>query len=283
MKKAMWLGAFCCAAAIGCGDTSGTGSGTVIGSTSVDVDTRSITTRTGEAAIGDWMADTLKESIVGMGHQVDVAVINSGGIRGGAIDPATFTFLSPEGKVGKVYPAGPLTDQDVAGWFPFQNDHTVMTINGTQLKSMLERSAAQLPADLKADKGGPLMQIAGGSYTIDCSGTVQQLDATGTAITTEGSRVVKIEVGGQVIYDTAASVDQLASTTVSLAVNSFAAEGKDGHLALTQGTVVAQVPYSQWSLATALQDKVKTASPIAPAKSNRITVIGGCDVPLTLP
>jgi 2',3'-cyclic-nucleotide 2'-phosphodiesterase (5'-nucleotidase family) len=185
--------------------------------------------------------------------------------------------------VGKQYPAGPLTDQDVAGWYPFQNDHTVLTINGTQLKSTLERAVSQLPADLKNDKGGPLMHIAGASYTIDCSGTVQQLDSTGKMIMTEGSRIVKIELGSQVIYDAAASIDLLASTTLNLAVNSFIAAGNNGSLALTQGTVVAQIPYSQWSFTTALQDRVKASSPINPTTNGRITILGTCNVPLTLP
>jgi 2',3'-cyclic-nucleotide 2'-phosphodiesterase (5'-nucleotidase family) len=285
MRKTLVIGFLWGAALVGCGgsSTTGNGGGNVIGMTSVNIDTRTTVTRTGEAAIGDWMADSFKDAITAMGHQVDVAVINAGGIRGGALDPTTNTFLTPEGKIGKLYPAGPLTDQDVAGWYPFQNDHTVLTITGTQLKSTLERAVSQLPADLLNDKGGPLMQIAGGSYTVDCSGTVQQLDSTGKMIMTEGTRIVKIQVGSQVIYDTAANVDQLASTTLNLAVNSFIAAGNNGSLALTQGTVVAQIPYAQWSFATALQDRVKASTPISPSTSGRITIIGTCNVPVSTP
>jgi len=99
----------------------------------------------------------------------------------------------------------------------------------------------------------------------------------------EGTRIVKIQVGDQVIYDKAANVDLLASTSMNFAVNSFIAEGKNGSLALAQGTLVAKVPYTDWSFATAMQDAVKASSPINPTPSGRINIIGTCNEPLSLP
>lgn len=265
----------------GCG--GGGAKATVVGSSSTAIDTRMVTVRVGEAAIGDWMADALLADMNAMGKSVQVAFVNSGGIRGGAVDAKTFMFLTPEGKLGKIYPAGPLTDQDVLGWFPFQNDHVVETLTGTDLKSVLERSVSSLPPDLQNDKGGWLLQVAGMSYTVDCSGTAQQLTSDGMSVMTEGARVVKIVVGSTTIYDAAASVDQLAQTNVVVAVNSFTAAGLDGHLALKNGTNAETIPIDAYNFDEKLLEHVKTTSPIAPMTSGRITIIGNCGQPLTQP
>ena len=266
----------------GCGGDGGS-KATVIGSSSVSIDTRMITVRVGEAAIGDWMADALLSDMTDLGKSVQVAFVNSGGIRGGAVDPKTFMFLTPEGKLGKIYPAGPLTDQDVLGWFPFQNDHTIETLTGTDLKSILERSVSSLPPDLQNDKGGWLLQPAGMSYTVDCSGTAQQLSSDGMSVMTEGTRVVKIVLGSNTIYDASANVDQLAQTNVVIVVNSFTAGGNDGHLAFKNGTNAETIPIESYNFGEKLVDRVKTTSPIAPATSGRITIIGNCGQPLTQP
>ena len=259
-----------------------TARGTVIGSTSVAIDTRMTTTRTGEAAVGNFLADTLLDAARAMGGPVDVALLNAGAIRGGRIAEDSVP-VSIDAKLGRVYPPGDLTDFDVGGWYPFRDNHVVLTVTAAELASALERGAAQLPPDLADDQGGPLLHIGGGAYTIDCAGQVQLIDVASGTIAREGTRIARLEIGGVVLYDRAAGIDLLATTQVRVFVNSFVAKGFDGHLAFLQGVERQLIPYDMFRLADALVARVESSSPIAPVTEGRITVIGDCGQPLTLP
>jgi 2',3'-cyclic-nucleotide 2'-phosphodiesterase (5'-nucleotidase family) len=268
---------------VACSSTPGARVPIVIGSAAVAVDTRTQTTRTGEAAVGDWIMDLLVEESNKLGKQVDVGLMNAGAIRGGLIDPKTFKFLTDDGKLGKIYPAGPLTDVDVEGWYPFHDDYTFETLTGTQLKSVLERGVSELPPDLRNDLGGPFIQVSGVRYTADCSGAVQQLNSAMNAISSEGSRIVKLQVGAKVIYDAANGIDLLASSTVRVAVNSFIVKGLDGHISLGGGTNVDTITYAELGFGQKMKDKVKATSPIAMMTDGRIVIVGDCNQPLTFP
>src|SRR5262249_44296617 len=143
--------------------------GTVVGATAVDIDTRMATVRVGEAAIGDYVTDVLRAAVDREGFAVALALTNAGSIRGGRVEPGDVP-VTIDAKLGRIYPAGPLTDFEIEGWMPFHDDQLVETVSGTQLKSALERGAAQLPPDLLADGGTAFLQLSGGSYTIDCAG-----------------------------------------------------------------------------------------------------------------
>src|SRR5437879_2895198 len=82
--------------------------GVVIGSTSVDIDTRLTATRVGESAIGNFLADTLRDAAVAMGEDVAIGLINGGTIRGGRTT-AESVPVDVDAKLGRVYPAGELT------------------------------------------------------------------------------------------------------------------------------------------------------------------------------
>jgi 5'-nucleotidase / UDP-sugar diphosphatase len=256
--------------------------GVVIGSTSVDIDTRMTATRIGEAAIGNFLADTLRDAVVAMGEDVAIGLVNAGTIRGGRTT-ADSVPVDIDAELGRVYPAGDLTDADVLGWDPFRDDHVAMTVTGAELKSALERGAAQLPPDLRNDGGGPLLQLSGGAYTIDCAGTVQIIDPAHHTVVQEGTRITRLEVGGRVLYDRAAGIDELATSEVRIVVNSFVADGFDGHLSLGGGKDVHTIPFDAFNLADAAVARVRASSPIAPRTEGRITVVGDCGQPLTLP
>lgn len=277
-----------CAAAVclNCCSSEGTEpqGGTVIGSTNVDIDSRLQATHVGESSLANFLVDILKDGLNASGKDVDVAFLNAGAIRGGAINLETFAFVVPEDAKGKIYPKGDLRDTDVAGWLPFPNDHSIAVISGVQLKSVLERSANALPPDLAQDLGGWLLHGAGLAYKIDCQGVRQELSDTQTEIATEGSRIVYIEVAGKgVIYDTAASIDELATVQVRIAVNTFVFEGNDGHLAFREATNGEAVPLAEFDHVKAVEDYIRSHSPIAPTTDGRITVIGDCGRPATLP
>src|SRR5262249_21219858 len=88
------------------------------------LDSRTATVRTREAAIGNLVADAMREST-----HVDAAVTNGGGIRG-----------------GKVYPPGTtLTARDVLTELPFDNPVLTIHINGAELRRALEKRLSQWP------------------------------------------------------------------------------------------------------------------------------------------
>jgi 5'-nucleotidase / UDP-sugar diphosphatase len=108
---------------------------TPIGTTAVELDSRSATVRTREAAIGDLVADAMRWSA-----QTEVAVTNGGGIRG-----------------GKIYPAGAtITRRDVLAELPFGNRLMTIDIPGSALAAAIENGLSQLP-----NPSGRFPQISG--------------------------------------------------------------------------------------------------------------------------
>jgi 5'-nucleotidase, C-terminal domain len=290
MKSRMILSlaaSFTLGAVSGCGGSTGnTSSAIVIGSTSVELDTRRDVVRTSESAVSDFMMDTLLAGMTAAGHPVDVAFTNAGAIRGGTVDENGIP-TTDEAKVGKIYPVGPLTDLDVAGWYPLNKDSAVMPLTGTELRSALERGVSLLPPDTRNDKGGPFLQVAGVKITVDCAGTAQKIDAPAdpkqTQIVAEGTRVVKIELDGPagVIYDVANGIDKLASTTVNVATNLYITQaGNSGQVALWNAQNKTTVLSTEFDFVAHLQNAVKSQSPIAPMKDGRINIIGTCGMPL---
>jgi len=97
---------------------------TPIGSTAIELDSRTATVRTGEAAIGDLIADAMRWSA-----QTDAAVTNGGGIRG-----------------GRVYPPGAtITRRDILAELPFGNRLVTIDISGRELEAAIENGLSQLP------------------------------------------------------------------------------------------------------------------------------------------
>jgi 2',3'-cyclic-nucleotide 2'-phosphodiesterase (5'-nucleotidase family) len=96
-----------------------------IGSTAVELDSRTATVRTREAAIGDLIADAMRAAT-----DAEVAVTNGGGIRG-----------------GRVYPPGTtITRRDVLAELPFGNRIVTIDVTGADLKRALEAGLARLPS-----------------------------------------------------------------------------------------------------------------------------------------
>jgi 5'-nucleotidase / UDP-sugar diphosphatase len=108
---------------------------TPIGTTAVELDSRTATVRTREAAIGNLIADALRWSA-----QTDVAVTNGGGIRG-----------------GKIYPPGStLTRRDILTELPFGNKLITIDISGKDLKAAIENGLSQL-----SNPAGRFPQVSG--------------------------------------------------------------------------------------------------------------------------
>lgn len=258
--------------------------GTVIGQSAVDIDTRVVSTHIGESAIANLIADALVDELVRQSVETDLVFINSGAIRGGLINEETFVFLSDDGPLGQIYPAGDVSDIDVAGWLPFPNPFHILTITGADLKQFLERSASALPPDLAQIQGGWFLQISSElNYSINCEGTRQSLDQNGAAVEVEGSRVVRIVLRGETIYDLEAGIDLLAETEVRLAAPSFIAGGGDGYVGMEGIEDRLVLTREEFDWVTVVQDHIRAHSPISPEVDGRIEIVGDCGRPLTLP
>jgi 2',3'-cyclic-nucleotide 2'-phosphodiesterase (5'-nucleotidase family) len=127
-----------------------------IGTTTVELDSREAIVRTGEAAIGDLVADAMRWSA-----QTDVAVTNGGAIRG-----------------GRVYPAGAtITRRDLLSELPFGNRLVTIDIPGSALAAAIENGLSQLP-----NPSGRFPQVSGLTIEADPSRPA-------------GRRVTSIKVG----------------------------------------------------------------------------------------
>ena len=113
----------------------------VIGNFARPIDAREKTLRTGEAPIGNFVTDSMRFKA-----GTDVALINSGGIRGDII-----------------YPAGKFSERTFADILPFGDRIFVLTLTGKELRRVLEISASALIAG-EADAYDPTKRLHKGSF-----------------------------------------------------------------------------------------------------------------------
>jgi 2',3'-cyclic-nucleotide 2'-phosphodiesterase (5'-nucleotidase family) len=129
---------------------------TPIGTTAVELDSRTATVRTREAAIGHLIADAMRAA-----GRAEVAVMNGGGIR-----------------AGRIYAPGTIiTRRDILSELPFGNRIVTLAASGSDLKRALENGLSQWP-----DPAGRFPQV---------SGLTVEADASRPA----GDRIVSIRVG----------------------------------------------------------------------------------------
>jgi 2',3'-cyclic-nucleotide 2'-phosphodiesterase (5'-nucleotidase family) len=162
----------------------------VIGTTEHPLDSRTVVVRSQEAAIGDLIADAIRAAT---GAQV--GLINGGGIRGDT-----------------QYPAGAkLTRRDILSELPFGNTTVLVALPGADLKAALENGFSQLE-----NRAGRFPQVSGLMIEVDERAP-------------RGSRVVKVEVGGEPLDP---------DKTYRVATNNFLLAGGDGYTALAKGRIL---------------------------------------------
>jgi 2',3'-cyclic-nucleotide 2'-phosphodiesterase (5'-nucleotidase family) len=129
---------------------------TPIGTTAVELDSRTATVRTREAAIGDLIADAMRAA-----GRADAAVTNGGGIR-----------------AGRIYaPGAIITRRDILAELPFGNRIVTLAATGSDLKRALENGLSQLP-----NAAGRFPQVSGLTIVADASRPA-------------GDRILSIKVG----------------------------------------------------------------------------------------
>ncbi len=130
----------------------------VIGSTSVELDTRRSSVRTMETNFGNLIAEAIMASV-----DADVGMSNGGGIRG-----------------DRTYdPGSELTRRDILSELPFGNVTVKLELSGAVLLEVLENSVSKIE-----DNAGRFPQIAGMRFVYDPAAP-------------SGSRVVSVTVGGK--------------------------------------------------------------------------------------
>jgi 2',3'-cyclic-nucleotide 2'-phosphodiesterase (5'-nucleotidase family) len=123
----------------------------------VELDSRNIAVRTGEAAIGNLIADAMRSKT-----GADAAVMNGGGIRGGK----------------RYAPGSSITRRDVLAELPFGNRVVTIDIRGRDLLSALENGFSRL-----SDAAGRFPQVSGMTIGFDPRRP-------------SGKRIVSIRIGG---------------------------------------------------------------------------------------
>ncbi|MBQ7102487.1 MAG: 5'-nucleotidase C-terminal domain-containing protein, partial [Anaerotignum sp.] len=130
-----------------------------------------------ETNSGDFATDALYYLFEDMGMDVDVAVMNGGGIRNRAITEE-------------------LTYYDCKEIHPFGNVACLLTVTGQQLLDALEWGSRELRADGMLESGS-FLHVSGAKYTLDISkpSTVRQ-DANGiwSGAPTEGYRIKNVQI-----------------------------------------------------------------------------------------
>jgi 2',3'-cyclic-nucleotide 2'-phosphodiesterase (5'-nucleotidase family) len=170
---------------------------------------------------------------------VEFAITNSGGLRADLTCPTTDNpsdfcpAFTP--------PPYPITRGQVLGVLPFGNIVVTLTVNGAELKTMLENGVSQMPA-----ANGRFPQVSGLCFTYDIAAPV-------------GSRVtgaVRADAAGNC---TATPVDLTAGSSYEIAENDFMASGGDSYpnfaSRMTTQDIMDQV----------LADHVAANSPLSPS------------------
>ncbi len=165
------------------------------------------TGRTCESLIGNVVADSMRTAYSSIG--VQFALTNSGGIRADLTCPTsdlTGDFCPPY-----VPPPFPITRGQSLAVLPFGNIVVTLSVNGAELKTMLENGVSRMPA-----VDGRFPQVSGLCFTYDIAAPV-------------GSRVTSAVMADAAGNCTATSVDLTAGATYKIAENDFTATGGDGY------------------------------------------------------
>jgi 2',3'-cyclic-nucleotide 2'-phosphodiesterase (5'-nucleotidase family) len=213
--------------------------------------------RTCESLVGNVVADAIRETYSSIG--VEFVITNSGGLR----DALTCPTVDNPSDFCPAYtpPPYPISRGQVLTVLPFGNIVVTLSVNGAELKAMLENGISRMPAI-----DGRYPQVSGLCFTYDVSAAV-------------GSRVtgaVRQAADGSC---TGAPVDLTAASTYRIAENDFMSTGGDGYpnfaSRVTTQNIMDQV----------VADHIAAHSPVSPAIVGRsaCTTSGATACPVVVP
>ena len=196
-----------------------------------------------ESKIGNTVTDAMRTT-----YMTDFAITNSGGLRADLTCPAVDN--SSDFCPAFTPPPFPITRGQVLGVLPFGNIIVTLSVNGAELKTMLENGVSAMPAI-----NGRFAQVSGLCFTYNITAAV-------------GSRVTGAVRQAADGTCTGAPVDLTAASTYSIAENDFMVAGGDGYPVFSSRAV------SQEIMDEALADYVTANTPISPSIQGRITCVG---------
>jgi 2',3'-cyclic-nucleotide 2'-phosphodiesterase (5'-nucleotidase family) len=178
-----------------------------------------------ESLVGDIVTDAMRSAF----PNVDFAITNSGGLRAALTCPSTDnpSDFCPAG----LYPVPngglwPITQGTVLDVLPFGNIVATVTIDGAELKTMLENGVSSMPG-----ANGRFPQVSGLCFTYDIEAA-------------SGSRVTGAVWANPDGTCSATPVDLTSASTYKIVENDFMANGGDGYpnfaSRMTTGAIMAQ-------------------------------------------
>ncbi|HSM70466.1 MAG TPA: 5'-nucleotidase C-terminal domain-containing protein [Anaerolineales bacterium] len=192
-----------------------------------------------ESLVGNVTTDAMR-----LTYGTDFAITNAGGLRANLTCPTTDnpTDFCP----AYTPPPFPITRGQVLTVLPFGNVVVTLSVNGAELKSMLENGVSQMPG-----ANGRFPQVSGLCFTYDISAPA-------------GSRVtgaVRQALDGSC---TGAVVDLTAASTYTIAENDFMANGGDSYPNFVSRMVTRDL------MDQVLADYITASGTISPSIQGRI-------------
>jgi len=207
-----------------------------------------------ESLVGNVVTDAMRTA-----YGTDFAVTNSGGLRADLTCPTTD---NPDDFCPAYTPPPfPITRGQVLGVLPFGNVVVTLTVNGAELKTMLENGVSLMPA-----AQGRFPQVSGLCFTYDISAPA-------------GSRVtgaVRQAADGSC---TGPPVDLTAGASYTIAENDFMITGGDGYPNFSSRATTREI------MDQVAADYVAANTPISPSIQGRVvcTTTGATACPVQTP
>jgi 2',3'-cyclic-nucleotide 2'-phosphodiesterase (5'-nucleotidase family) len=196
--------------------------------------------RTCESLVGNTTADAMRVT-----YDTDFAITNSGGLRADLTCP---TVDNPSDFCPPYTPTPyPITRGQVLTVLPFGNVVVTLSVNGAELKTMLENGVSSMPS-----VNGRFPQVAGLCFTYDIAAAA-------------GSRVTSAVFQAADGTCTGGPITLTDAFLYTLAENDFMANGGDGY-----PNFVSRMT-TQGIMDQVLADFIAANTPISPAIQGRIT------------
>ncbi len=225
--------------------------GTVIGNSTVEILRSDVCGRVDgrlcESLVGDVTTDSMRTTYSPIG--VEFAITNSGGLR----DRLTCPSAGGGSGLCPAYTPPPylITRGQVLAVLPFNNIVVTLSVNGAELKAMLENGVSSMPG-----ANGRFPQVSGLCFSYDIEAPV-------------GSRVTGAVRQAPDGTCTGAAIDLTAASTYMIAENDFMAAGGDGYpnftsRAATQNImdqVLADYVTAQGTISPTIQGRIKCVDP----------------------
>ena len=182
---------------------------TNLGELTVNMTAKKGVIRSQESLLGNFTADALFRYALNNEETIDFAMINGGNLR-----------FNSDTRPDGIYLAGDWSSSMVSEILPFGNNMMIVTVTGEELKSICERSVADLP-----DFGGQFLHFSSQVVIeIDTSMSGQTIDDINepTTIVSNGSRIHSIKING-VEYDPIKNYKIIAPSYIAIGNDEFVA------------------------------------------------------------